>query len=131
MGNWLNKGTGAIVLEESSRLGDSFTEEFYFADPGGAEIIIEITDASGGGSITGVTVQNKVSDVNVFDAFNFGVVALNAVGRFLLIAYPGPPAAGSYTVAPVNQLMPTQGRIKLSVTGTLKYKVKIRNLGER
>jgi len=133
MGNWFNKGTGLVVLGEAARTAEAITEEFYFADPGGAEIIIEVSAVGApAGQINGIVVQNKTSEGNFFDAFNFGALAINAPGRYVLIAYPGPPAAGLYAAAPVSQLKPTQGRLRIthSNANSITYRVKIRNLGE-
>jgi hypothetical protein len=133
MGNYFFKGTGLQVLEEASRTGNQFSEDFHFADPGGAEIIIEITDASGGGSITGLVVQDKIGSgaqsTDYVDTFDFGVLVITAAGKYQFAAYPSQLDAASYTADPVNQIMPTNGRLKLLVTGTLQYKIKMRNLG--
>jgi hypothetical protein len=125
----LHPGDGQVLMDSLSRNpANPFTvnsDDFWLPRSGGVIITIDVTDVSGGGSITALRVMNK-SGSNYDKVIEFTGLAINAAGRYAFLIAPGATAASNWK-GKAETLPPTEGRLQVVHTDAnpLTYSVSL------
>lgn len=128
----INPGERGRVLEPASRPAGTYNSDDYWLIRGGGLLIyLEVTAVGGApGVVTTLNLQAKSGD-NYDTVAQFGLLAINAVGRYIFRVSPGASraaGANAYKGA-IEEVPPTVGRIQVvHTTDVMNYSVKVESV---
>lgn len=107
-----NNNQELIVLESSARTSTSVSSDQFNFNSRGIAVYLDIT-AQSGGQIDSIEIQAKVNS-NYFTVAQFASLAIATTGVRGFLAYPGAATLGSWTLQPIQTILPITWRIQIT-----------------